>query len=188
MSWRRIIPPAVFALLASGCGTLIGNTGPVDEKSSSYSVIDLSKPGGGWERANGREPKLPSTAIPDRAYRSKSSASVIAINSECRPAVRSSATYGEGELRSLTQTLYLGATKVTDWNERMTEIDGVPALHTLFKGRISNEVVKMSSFVLGVRGCVYYLIFVSRPDVFSVDEPTFRRFVSSFQLKGRSVD
>ena len=168
-------------ILASGCGTLIGTSGPVDEKSDSYDVADLSKEGSEWVRIDQKKDGTPSTAVSDVSYQSKVNSSVIFINSACRPSSKPFGKSVEEDLRSLTNPLFMGASEVTARVEKDVVVQGAPALQTTFSGRIGGERVMIRAVVFRLKTCVYQLVYTARPQTFEAREKTFGHFVSSFR-------
>jgi hypothetical protein len=166
-------------LLSSGCSVLVGNIKPVTEHSDTYLVKDLSV-------ENSKEwLKLPSTvneqdtASSDASYQSKQTASIISINSACRPSNEENGR----DLRYFTNLLLLGVTDVTYRNEAQITVSSVPALETTIQGKLSNEITKMRTVVVKMGQCVYDLMYISRPQSFQKNEKDFTQFVQSLRIK-----
>jgi hypothetical protein len=181
---RLIKQISVYLLsMTLGCGTLIGNMGPVEEKSGSFEVADLSKKSPDWEKLPQKEDATPSTARSDMEYQSKATSSVISLISACRPIHEQDEKSTREELKSLTHPLFMGASDVTLREERELAIRGIPALQTTFSGRINEEKVKLRAVVLRFRTCVYTFVYSSLPQAFDRHEKTFAYFVSSFRVQ-----
>ena len=87
-----------FGSACSTVGALVGNEKPIDQKSETYGVLDLSKSNPDWseldpktvgdEHANGGD--TITSEISDVAFQSKSTAAIISLNSSClrRPCIR----------------------------------------------------------------------------------------------------
>src|SRR5689334_22833806 len=76
------------AMVFSSCSVLVGNVKPVDEKSENYGVADLSKENADWVRVEGEKSAKSAetnTEVADVAFQSKQTASIISLNSACRP-------------------------------------------------------------------------------------------------------
>jgi hypothetical protein len=181
-----------LSLGASGCGVFIGNVRPEDSKSDAYGISDLSKESPDWvkldpKKSNGDEaydPNTTPTEVSDVAYQSKSTSSVISINSACRANREAPANKTvEQDLRDLTDILLLGGSNVTLRNEEKVNLQGSPALETTILGTINQEKVQIRAVVLRRKTCIYDLLYVSRPAVFTVNEPAFTHFVASLRLK-----
>ncbi len=173
----------------SGCGLLVGNVKPVDEKSEDYRVLDLRNHNSDWTRlepaaANpnidkGEAKDTFSSEVSDVSYQSKKTASIISLNSACRGSRASE----EQSLKEFSQQLLLGMTNVTQRVEKEIQVQQVPALETTVEGKLNGEHVAIRTVVLKKDECVYDLMFVARPEHFPTQEPDFTRFVSSLKLK-----
>jgi hypothetical protein len=181
-----------FGLGASGCGVFIGNVRPEDSKSDAYGISDLSKENLDWvkldpKKSNGDEaydPNTTPTEVSDVAYQSKKTSSVISINSACRANREAPANKSvDQDLRDLTDILLLGGTDVTLRNEDHVTLQGTPALETTILTKINQEKVQIRAVVLRRKTCIYDLLYVSRPEVFTINEPAFTHFVASLRLK-----
>jgi hypothetical protein len=183
-----VISAILCALPAlEGCGVLVGNVRPVDQKSQSYGVTDLASTDPDWMKLDAKnlgaekneDAATTSTEISDVAFQSKNTASIISINSACR----NGNEYKNKDLKSLTEVLLLGASDVTLRDERDLSIQDTPALQTTLQGKINGERVKIRSVVLKRNNCVYDLVYIARPDNFTVHELDFAHFVTSLRLK-----
>jgi len=169
-------------LFQTACGLLIGNVKPVSEKSESYRIMDLSRESAEWERiedTQGPTEEDEPLAIPDVAYQSKVTASIISLNSGCRPSMEAS----EQSLKNFTEQLFLGVGKITSREEREIVAGGAPALETTISGRLNDESVKLRTVVLRADRCLYDLTYVARPEQFEKDEKLFSQFVASLRLR-----
>lgn len=171
-----------FFVLTSGCGTLIGNRKPVEEKSESYDVTNLSKESHDWEKLDQEKSSTPSTASSDIAYQSKRTSSIISLISACRPIREFFGKSTQEDLRFLTDPLFMGASEVNSRKEQNLIIQGRPALQTIFSGRIENKEIMIQAVVLRSQTCTYEMLYSSRPQTFGNDEKTFTHFVSSFRI------
>lgn len=184
---------------AAGCGLLIGNVKPVEEKSEQYGVLDLSYSNPDWVKLpedelpeedagpekgtqKGHEKDkegAPSTAVPDVAYQSQKTSSIISLNSVCRPANK---TF-EPDLREVSRLLTLGFTQVTLREQRDLTVGGRPALETTVRGKLNGVPTMLRTVVVHHDDCVYDMVYVARPPLFESQERDFTRFVSSLRLK-----
>jgi hypothetical protein len=171
-----------LGVLFMGCGTLIGNVGPVDEKSSTYSVSDLTKADPDWEKLPEKKDSRPTSERPDVSYQSKTTSSMISVISSCRPTNRMPEKSGKEDLHSLSNPLFMGASETSQRQEEDLVVQGVPALQTTFSGRINKDEVVIRAVVLRYQTCVYHLLYSSRPPTFSQNEKVFSSFVSSFRV------
>jgi hypothetical protein len=183
----------ILTLSASGCGILIGNTKPVDQKSDSYGIAELSKENPDWQKldpqragngVDGEDADVTPTEVADVAYQSQKTSSVISLNSACRNGKE--APEGKSvqeDLRSLTDVLLLGASDVTLRDERPLTLQSTPALQTTIQGKMNGEKVMIQTVVLRRKTCIYDLLYIARPQTFAAGESTFTHFVASLRLK-----
>jgi hypothetical protein len=171
---------AVFALLllAPGCA-LVGNVKPIDEKSETYQVDDLSKGLGDWTKLPPQSGGSSDSSSSDVAFQSQKTASIISLNSACRPSFETE----HRDLKTFTNLLFLGISEVTQRNERDLTLQSVPALETTLKGKLNDEEMMLRTVVLQRGECVYDLMYVSRPEHFAENEADFSRFVDSLKLR-----
>jgi hypothetical protein len=186
------LPVLLLALiLLNGCattGVLIGNVKPVDEKSSTYGVMDLSKSNPDWKRLDAKsvdpnpvsqDPATTATEVADVSFQSKSTASIISLNSACRQGK----DYENKDLKTLTNVLLLGSSGVTHRDESDVMVSGTSALQTTIQGVIDGESIKLRTVVLKRQTCVYDLVYVARPQTFETQLEDFSHFVASLRLK-----
>jgi hypothetical protein len=160
---------------------------PIEEKSEAYGVADLSKDSRGWEKLKPSDVKDNETSagdgdtrpteVSDVAFQSLKTASIISLNSACRPG------HEDRSLPALTEQLLLGITSVTLREEKDLTIQNSQALQTTIRGNVSGEPVQIRTVVLRKHDCVYDLMFVARPGTFNIDEPEFSHFIASLKLK-----
>jgi len=181
---------SLHLMMLTGCGTgfIIGNTKPVDEKSESYGVMDLSKGNPDWIKldpksvdinSTSQDAATTSTEISDVAFQSKGTAAIISLNSACRE----SKEYENKDLRTLTNVLLLGAADVTLRDEKEITVSANPALQTTIEGKINSEKIMLRTVVIKRRNCVYDLVYVARPQTFDAHVEDFSHFVASLRLK-----
>lgn len=183
-----VFPLLLIALvsLASGCGLLIGNVKPVEEKSDQYGVADLSKDyPGKWTRLTTKQqggdvknPEATATEIPDAAYQSPQTAAVISINSSCR-----SGETADTDLKTLANQLTYGISNVSRRTEQNLTLQGTEALQTTVQGQMSQNNIALKTVVLKKNGCIYDLLYMAPPEHFASSEPDFDKFVASLRLK-----
>ncbi|MEK6706237.1 MAG: hypothetical protein AABZ06_10655 [Bdellovibrionota bacterium] len=173
-------------LLTTGCGLLIGNVKPVDEKSETYGIADLSRDDPDWDKldqpANSSEDSNPSSSdVSDVVFQSKKTASIISLNSACRPTHGNPQT--EDDLRKITNQLFLGVSNITMREEKELTVSSSPALQTTIHGKMNGELMKLRSVVLRKNHCVYDLMYIARPNSFTEKEQSFDKFAASLRLK-----
>jgi len=185
MQIRSILIPLII-LFSSGCGILLGNVRPEDEKSASYGVTDLAKEAptvwrkldAASEGVNPKDTDATQTEVADVAYQNKKSSAIISLNSVCRTQPDE-----KNNLKEDAKLLFLGISEVTLREEMSTELQGAPALETTLQGKLNHEPVKLRAVVTRRKTCLYDLLYVSRPERFPENEADFGRFVSSLRLK-----
>lgn len=164
--------------LLSGCSLFIGNVKPVEEKSERYDIMDLEKADADWMRLPSQSDPA-RTDISDLAFQSKSTASIISLNSACRPSWRGD----EPNLQEFSRQLLLGITDQGQRTQDQVDVASVPALRTTVDGKMSGRTVKLQTVVLKKEECVYDLMYVAQPDRFESQNDIFSRFVASLRLK-----
>lgn len=179
----RLLAPLFFLLAigASGCGVLLGNVKPVDEKADTYRILDLSRENPDWEKLENPKPTddTESTEMTDVAYQSKRTASIISLNTACRERVKNPTS----TLRQFTQELLLGFADVSEKKERELTHRDVPALETTITGKLRGQPMSLRAVVIRKDECLYDLMYVARPAHFSEQESDFSRFVESLRLR-----
>jgi hypothetical protein len=175
----------VLLLSTSGCGLLLGNVKPMDEKSDRYRVIDLAKADRDWvkleptkiEPAKEDGATLMGNEVTDLAFQSKKTASIISLNSSCRPKQEN-----EEDLHEVTRLLLLGISDTSLHEEKTFTLQGVPALETTVRGQLNGESMMLRTVVVRKAGCIYDLMYISRPEFFQSQEPAFAKFAASLKL------
>lgn len=185
----KLISVVSFLTFAS-CSTLIGNVKPIDEKSDRYQIEDLStRAPGVWKKLDtnqliskdakiGANIEAFSSEVTDVAFQSKKTAAIISLNSSCRK--------GRETIRDLDpylKELFLGITDVSEEYQAVSQVAGVPAAEGVIAGKMAGEQTKIHALVLSRNQCVYDLMYISRPDHFSLHEADFNHFVSSLRLR-----
>ena len=171
----------------AGCGIFLGNVKPVDEKSETYSVMDLSVKNSDWAKipasaqsVNSDVPEEASAADhSDVVYQSKKTASIIALNSACRPSNDSP----KETLTDFSNRLFFGISDISLREEKSFQIQNTPALRTTVQGKLNQESMRLQAVVIRNGPCVYDLMFIARPERFSEQEADFTQFLSSFHFK-----
>lgn len=161
-------------IFTSGCGLLIGNVNPIDEKSNSYHIFDISKESKDWVKLEGS-----TSEGPDVAFQSKKSASIISLNSACRPSFATT----HKDLSSFTSLLILGISDIVARTEKNLTLQNNPALETTIEGKLNGEPVTLQTVVTKIGNCLYDVTLVSRPSHFAQDSETFAHFVTSLKLR-----
>ncbi len=172
---------AFLYLGSTGCSVLIGNVKPIAEHSETYEIKDLAAENSkNWTKLpNSNSSPEQDTATSDISYQSNQTASIISMNSACRP----SNEQNDHDLHYFTRLLLLGLTDITYKNETQMTVSRAPALETTVQGKLGNEIMKMRTVVIKLGQCVYDLMYVSRPQHFQKNEKDFTQFVQSLRIK-----
>jgi hypothetical protein len=173
--------------VGTGCSLLVGNVKPVDEKSDSYGVADLSRESPDrWQRlsataegVDAKDPAISVAEVPDVAFQSKATSSIISLNSACR----SGGETEERDLKGFTNLLFLGISDVSFREESELKLQRGPALETTIQGKLNGEPMKLRTVVLRRGDCLYDLMYVARPDQFPANETDFSHFIASLRLR-----
>jgi hypothetical protein len=186
----RIVSLFVSILALNSCSTLVGNVKPVDEKSTDYGVLDLSKENPAvWSRLYhselppkdaqiGTNKKAFSSEITDVAYQSKKTAAIISLNSSCREGREMAQDLGP-----YLKELLLGMYEISEKTETTRQISGSEALESTVAGKMTGQSTKIHAIVLSKSDCIYDLMYISRPERFATHADDFNRFVSSLKLR-----
>lgn len=180
----RIAVLGIFILISSGfgCSLFLGNIRPVEEKSTQYGILDLTKMNPDWIKLDNippPTPERPASEIPDTTYQSKKTGSVISINSICKDFDAPS----EANLKASTNALLLGISGVSIQEQKPIPLWNSTALQTTLKGKIDQQERILRTVVVHKDKCTYDLMYIAEPKFFNLNEADFTRFVTSLNLK-----
>jgi hypothetical protein len=183
----RILAAFVALSLATGCSILFGNIKPVVEKSSTYSLLDLSLNNTDWSKLDIRPTKSESgdtsktinSELADVAFQSKKTSSVISFNSICKE----NTVQEEKDPREYVNALFLGMTNLSSRTESSVTVSGVSGLQTTVKGMMQDREIQIRSIIVQKGPCLYDILYVSKPSSFTEQENEFKRFVESVKIK-----
>ncbi|MEO5970276.1 MAG: hypothetical protein ABIQ95_10140 [Bdellovibrionia bacterium] len=179
----------------SGCsGLIFGNIKPFEEKSQTYSIVDISKDSSSWTKLTNLEKKADhgqphdslNADVSDVSFLSKETGATISLNSTCK---NYSASEKRPSLKKLTEQLLSGtfnqqssiSPKIKKEKELL--LQNTPALQTISNGDLDGEEFIVETVVLQSRNCIYDIIYVAKGKRFKQDEKDFSRFVASLRLK-----
>jgi hypothetical protein len=201
----RLAPPfpsllitVLSLILQTGCATFIGSDRPVEEKSKSYQVADLSRLNADWKRESEENPEKNSnpsgneenpgaeSALADRSWSSSRTGSMITLNTICRPSHASLAHNAE-TLRDLSRQLFLGMGDIRMSEETEIRIQGEPALMRTVEGSIQESpgkvrTVRMRTVNLLHGTCLFDILLVATPSQFPSDEGALQKLLDSLRL------
>ncbi len=83
-------------------------------------------------------------------------------------------------LTALTQHLLIGFTEREFGQQKVVQLDGREALHTIVHAKLDGVRTGLSLYVLKKDGCVFDLVFAAAPSSFDGGLPRFDAFVSGF--------
>lgn len=176
----------VFLSLAlnSGCSVsklLVGQVSPVDEKSNSIQITALETLDPSWKRVEITDDLSPND-MPDRAWQSTKTASVVSLNSACRQG-SDDQNYNDMGLKEITKDMLSQWRDLDPKSERDFKLSGFPALETTAEGFYFNSKRKIQTVVVKTPTCVYDLIFLAQPKNFAQDLAVFQKFRDKLILK-----
>jgi hypothetical protein len=192
---RPLLAPLVLpiAFLFSGCSLLFGNILPTTERSSQYEIFNPAQENSEWlplESEPSATQEEADASASDIAFQSKTTGTILSLNSACRPALDwglqaeegDPAAYEREQLKQFSRQLLLGIEPTEPLIEKYIEVSQLPALETTLTGTLAGASTKVRTVVLRKGTCVYDLMYVTKPQFFDADEPTFRRFVASLRV------
>lgn len=175
-----ILISILYTSSLSGCSLFFGNIKPSEEKSSHYSVEELSKSTPGWRKLVGpTDGETSDFSRPDVSYESEKSAAVISMTSGCRSP---GDAHSANSLTEQTRGLLFGIAKVNFESVSKIEIDHTDALWSKVTGELNGEPVKFEIIVTQKSNCFYDLVLVGRPPFSRQDQEVFAHFVSTFHF------
>ena len=178
----------VFLSLAmnTGCSVgklLVGQVDAVDQKSSSIQITALESIDPYWKRVEASESSLSSNDLPDRAWQSTKTASVISLNSACRQSNDEAQNFSEMGPKEITADLLSQWRDLEHKTEREFMLSGFPAFETTAEGIYFNRKRKFQTVIVKTPTCVYDLIFLSPTKNFAQDLVTFQKFRDKLIIK-----
>jgi hypothetical protein len=181
-----LLVPICLLSACSTIGLLLGTEKPVDEKSKSYQVENLSQGNADWTKVDPstlensdnqlEAPDSLSTSASDVTYISRRDASMISLNSSCD----SNAT--KTDLRSTSDELFYGMRDITYRHEIHTAIQNIPALQTTARGNYYRSQKVLRTVVFRRGSCLFDFMYLTGPDDFNRNENIFYSFVASFRF------
>ncbi len=173
---------AVISGVLSSCSIFFGNIRSVEEKSTQYSVEDLSKGRFHWKKTNSPpEIELTDGPRPDLVFESNQSAAVISLTSGCKGVTRT--PQSEHNLAAYTRTLVMGIAELKFTEMKKFKIDQVDALWSSVSGTLNHAPVNLEIVVSQKDNCYYDLILVGPSPLSGSSLDDFRHFVSTFHFK-----
>lgn len=179
--------PVVFlsVSLISGCSVsklLVGQVDPVDQKSNSLVLTPVELIDADWTRIENSESST-SNDLPDRAWQSTKTASVISLNSACRQKNAEVDGYAGMNLKEINSDILSPWRKLENKKEREFTFSGYPAYETTAEGIYYQRKRKFQTLIVKTPTCVYDLIFLSPPDSFKQDLAVFQKFRDKLLIK-----
>ncbi len=133
--------------------------------STSYRIGSLPD---GWKRIDIEGGDLAFSNSPDD--------STITVNSTCDERKM------KYSLKALSESLIVGMKDKKAASRQETQIDGQPALSTVYTGSLDNEPVMIETRVFKKNDCVYDFTYASSPDKFGSGAEVFNEFISQFRV------
>jgi hypothetical protein len=85
-------------------------------------------------------------------------------------------------LKALSESLIVGVKDKKAESRQETQIDGQPALMTVYTGSLNNTPVKIETRVFKKNNCVYDFTYASSPARFDSGAQVFSEFISQFRV------
>jgi hypothetical protein len=181
-SLNSLLITTPLMLLLSGCSLLFGSIKPTEEKSNTYTLLNLSKLAPTeWEQLSSQSQINDDTASSeesDISFQSKKTGAIISINSACRANRKKVPA-----LKELTEELLLGFVDSQERVEKEIQVSSTPALMTTLEGTLNQKSTKVRTVVLLRGSCVYDLMYIAKPQSFKIHEEVFQQFFQSLNLK-----
>jgi len=174
-----------LSLITAGCSVsklLVGQVDAVDQKSSTIQVTPVEVINPNWKRIDVSENSTPND-MPDRAWQSTKTASVISLNSACRQRNDEAQNYAEMGLKEITADLLSQWTEMDHKTETDLTLSGFPAFETTAEGIYYGRHRKFQTVVVKTPTCIYDLIFLSPPKSYAQDLAIFQKFRDKLILK-----
>lgn len=167
--------------LLSSCSLFFGNIRSTEEKSSQYTVEELTQLRPHWKKISpSQDSEVTESTRPDLTFESIRTSSVISLTSGCK--TRSDSRPAKN-LSELTRVLLLGISDLKYKTVCKRQIEKVDALWSSVSGEVNHEPVAMEVVVFQRGDCSYDLILVGRPPLSPEDQDDFAHFVSTFHFK-----
>ncbi len=144
-------------------GELSGNIYRTDD--TSYSIGTLP---GGWERAKVKGGDL--------VFQNAGLNATITINSDC------DGKKVKYNLPVLSESLLIGINDKELESREDAQIDGQPALYSIYTGTFENVPIKIATLVFKKGSCLYDFTYASSPDSFDTGYREFKAFTSQFRV------
>ena len=109
------------------------------------------------------------------AFRDDAREATVAVNGRCGRDAE------DVPLQALTGHLFLEFNDRKLLEQRVVAMDGREALRTTLTAKLDGVRKAFATYVLKKDGCVYDLLYISRPETFSAGLPQFEAFVSGFR-------
>ncbi len=175
----RALCPLLLSTTCALAGCWWGNKGTYDDNATGtgtgrfhddHVAYAVAEPGDGWTKVT-----LESTNI---AWHHPGLGAGILVNSHCEGVK-------DAPLEGLTGELMMGTTEREIVEQTLKPFSGREALETIATGKIDGVPRKRGMFVLKKDGCVYDVVYDSRPDRFDDGLAAFRRVCSGLEVGPR---
>lgn len=178
-SFRLGVLVLCSAALLNACSVLVGQVKPEDEKAP-LAVTPKKEllPSAQWTALAIPSSTQSNEDVPDAAWQSNETGSVISVNSVCRQ------NFDEGgDLKRVTRMLTSQWDNLKIENERSLIVSGHEALETTALGHYLNRERRFQTVVVKSPTCVYDLVFLSPVQTFDQELSVFQKFRDNLNLK-----
>ena len=169
----------ILAMWSPGCSILVGTVRPMEEKAVNSPTKGTPDITAGWKKLVNESTAQSHTDIPDAAWKSPLTSSVISLNSVCDRSMKRN----RESLKSVTQTLLSQWDRLKILGETQHSLSGFPALSTLAEGMYAGEARKFKITIVKSPSCIYDLVLVAPPVSFERDLSVFQSFHDNLSLK-----
>lgn len=178
----------VFLSLSAntGCSVsklLVGQVDPVDQKSNTIKLTPVELIDPHWKRVDISGDSQAINDMPDRAWQSTKTASVISLNSACRQKNDEAQNFSEMGAKEITADLLSQWRDIEHKTEREMMLSGFPAFETTAEGIYYNRKRKFQTIIVKTPTCVYDLIFLSPTKSYTQDLAVFQKFRDKLIIK-----
>lgn len=164
---KSLLSSLSFAFFLASCtsGKVMG--GLYIDEARGFKVPLLQE---GWQRI-----ELPEVVL---AFQDEAGKATIALFLSCE---------GEGKvpLKVLARRLFFGLKDRRILEQRTLSLNRAEAIQTILQGRVGEEEVKVSSYVVKGPGCLYDLVYFAKPEAFDEGLDDFERFARGLEFLRR---
>ncbi len=165
-SWLPLVAALVALGGMGGCSAAVGRV--IGQRFVSPALaFEVPLPGDEWRPVSGGQSVL--------TLAHTQLAAGITINVTCDRT-------RDVPLDILARHLLFGFKEKEVLLQEQQTLHGVPALKTMIRGRLDMRDLRLSSYVIQRKGCVYDAVYFANPQDYSHGEAAFERMVAGFRF------